>query len=62
MLVVELQSVALQFNAAIDDRDLDRLTTLMTDDHRFVDTEGRADVGSSACLEQHVNLRLQVKV
>ncbi len=62
MLVVELQSVALQFNTAIDDRYLDRLATLMTDDRRFVDIEGRADVGSSACLEQHVNLRLQVKV
>jgi hypothetical protein len=32
--------IALQFNACINNRDLDGLSLLMTDDHAFIDREG----------------------
>ena len=46
-------SVALveAFNAAINARDLTALTALMTEDHRFVDAEGQAVEGRTACAE-----------
>ena len=39
------------FNDAIDARDLDALTALMTDDHRFVDSEGATIDGVAACTD-----------
>ena len=39
------------FNDAINTRDLDALTALMTDDHRFVDSEGAIVDGKLACTE-----------
>jgi hypothetical protein len=35
--VIDAKLVVLQFNAAINARDLDALVALMTEDHRFVD-------------------------
>jgi ketosteroid isomerase-like protein len=39
------------FNDAINARDLDALTALMTDDHRFVDSEGTTVDGKAACTD-----------
>jgi ketosteroid isomerase-like protein len=39
------RDVALRFNQAINDRDLESLRALMTEDHRFVDTAGAAFEG-----------------
>ena len=39
------------FNDAINARDLDALTALMTDDHRFVDSDGAIVNGKAACTE-----------
>ena len=39
------------FNDGINAGDVDTLARLMTDDHRFVDTEGAAVEGKAACLE-----------
>jgi len=41
--------VVLAFNDAINARDLDALTTLMTENHRFVDSEGATVDGKDAC-------------
>jgi ketosteroid isomerase-like protein len=43
-------SVVNEFNAAINDRDLDRLAALMTSDHQFIDTEGSTVAGKAACV------------
>jgi uncharacterized protein (TIGR02246 family) len=51
MMPVEPWSITAQFNEAINARDLDGLAALMTDDHRFVDTEAHAVIGKDACLE-----------
>jgi ketosteroid isomerase-like protein len=48
---VEPRAVAVEFNAAINARDLDGLARLMTDDHQFVDTEEHTVLGKDACLE-----------
>jgi uncharacterized protein (TIGR02246 family) len=42
---------AIAFNEAINDRDLDALAALMTDDHRFVDSAGAVVAGKQAVLE-----------
>ena len=47
---MDMQNVALRFNAAINDRDLETLEALMTDDHAFIDTAGNADRGKPACV------------
>ena len=39
------------FNDVINARDLGALTALMTDDHRFVDSEGATVDGKAACTE-----------
>lgn len=39
----DLRTVALAFNDCITRHDLDGLTALMTEDHLFVDREGRGD-------------------
>lgn len=43
--------VTIRFNGAITDRDLDRLASLMTEDHAFVDTAGRVVDGRAAAVE-----------
>ncbi|MFE5813907.1 YybH family protein [Streptomyces sp. NPDC056479] len=40
-----------RFNAAINDRNLDDLASLMSDDHAFVDSEGGTVRGKRACVE-----------
>jgi ketosteroid isomerase-like protein len=42
---------ACAFNDAINARDLGALTELMTEDHRFVDSEGATVDGKAACTE-----------
>jgi ketosteroid isomerase-like protein len=44
-------STASEFNARINARDLPGLVALMSEDHTFVDSEGAAVVGKSACRE-----------
>ena len=46
----EARAVVEAFNACITERDLDRLGALMTDDHTFVDSGGRAWHGRADCL------------
>src|SRR5262245_49524831 len=43
--------VVLAFNEAINARDLGALSALMTDDHRFVDSEGATVDGKGACTD-----------
>lgn len=43
--------VVRRFNAAINDRDLDGLAPVMSDEHMFVDTQGGTVRGKQACLE-----------
>jgi endonuclease VIII len=45
------RSIAVAFNDSINRRDLDGLAALMTDDHRFIDTEGVVVAGKRACLD-----------
>jgi uncharacterized protein (TIGR02246 family) len=45
------QRVVVEFNEAINSRDLSALAGLMTDDHSFVDAEGNAVSGREAVLE-----------
>jgi ketosteroid isomerase-like protein len=40
-----------RFNEAINGRNLDALTRLMADDHRFVDAAGAAVDGKAACVD-----------
>src|SRR5919201_473059 len=51
MRLVEPETIAVQFNEAINARDIEALGALMTDDHRFVDTEERAVITKEACLD-----------
>ena len=44
------ETVVHQFNVAINARDLEALTRLMTESHRFIDGAGRAIEGKSACV------------
>src|SRR5262245_18014852 len=50
-VVTDEVDVVHAFNDAINARDLDALTALMTDDHRFVDGEGAIVDGKVACTE-----------
>jgi len=45
------RDIALQFNDAINARDLDSLVALMTDDHRFIDTAGTTFEGAARARE-----------
>ncbi|NUP24921.1 MAG: nuclear transport factor 2 family protein [Streptomyces sp.] len=47
----DLIGVVRRFNAAINDRNLDALASLMSDEHTFVDSEGGVVRGKPACLE-----------
>jgi ketosteroid isomerase-like protein len=42
------QQIVRDFNEAINGRDLDRLTSMLTDDHRFVDSAGQIVSGREA--------------
>jgi ketosteroid isomerase-like protein len=45
------RDIAIQFNDAINARDLEALVALMTADHRFIDTEGTVFEGVDRCRE-----------
>ena len=45
------RALTLKFNEHINNRDLDGLAALMTDDHAFVDTANHAIRGKLRCLE-----------
>jgi 2-haloacid dehalogenase len=45
------EEVVLEFNAAINRQDLDRLARLMTDDHEFVDSAGNVEQGRTRMTE-----------
>lgn len=45
------ETITLRFNDAINDRDIDRLTSLMTDDHTFIDSAGVSFQGKDAAIE-----------
>jgi ketosteroid isomerase-like protein len=45
------RALTLKFNEHINNRDLDGLAVLMTDDHTFVDTANHAIRGKVRCLE-----------
>ena len=45
------RALTIQFNEHINNRNLDGLAALMTDDHAFIDTAGHAIHGKSTCLE-----------
>ncbi len=44
-------AVVLAFNEAINGRDLDALAALMTETHRFIDSDGVSVDGRDACVE-----------
>lgn len=48
---MDAQALTVKFNERINDRDLNGLAALMTDDHTFIDTAGQAICGKSKCLE-----------
>ena len=48
---VDPASIALQFNAQINARDLAALAALMSPDHRFVDRDGQVTAGKEAMLD-----------
>ncbi len=45
------RDIAIRFNDAINARDIEALVALMTDDHRFVNTEGTVFEGIDRCRE-----------
>jgi ketosteroid isomerase-like protein len=48
---VDPRALIVAFNEHINNRNLDGLAILMTDDHTFIDTAGHAIRGKSACLD-----------
>jgi ketosteroid isomerase-like protein len=48
---VDPRALTVKFNENINNRDLDGLAALMTDDHTFIDTADHAIPGKSKCLE-----------
>jgi ketosteroid isomerase-like protein len=48
---VDSRAVTVKFNEHINNRDLDGLAALMTEDHTLIDTAGHATCGRSKCLE-----------
>jgi ketosteroid isomerase-like protein len=46
----DLTLIAVRFNENINRRDLDGLADLMSEDHRFVDSEGDVLEGKAACV------------
>jgi len=47
----DLKSIALRFNDCINNRNLDGLADLMTDDHKFIDSAENAINGKGICLD-----------
>ena len=47
----EAEATAIAFNDAINARDVGRLTPLMTEGHRFIDSAGEVVAGRRACAE-----------
>jgi len=47
---VDPRGLTVKFNEHINNRDVDGLAALMTDDHTFIDTAGHAIRGKSKCL------------
>jgi ketosteroid isomerase-like protein len=47
---IDPETIVLQFNDGINDRDVERLARLMSVDHTFVDTEGGVVSGKEDCL------------
>ena len=47
----DLTAIAVRFNESINSRDVGGLAELMSDDHRFVDSEANAVSGKQACLD-----------
>jgi uncharacterized protein (TIGR02246 family) len=45
------EALVRSFSACISGRDADGLSTLMTDDHGFIDTAGNRVAGKEACLD-----------
>ncbi len=45
------KTIAVGFNDCINSRDIEGLASLMSDDHRFVDTEGEVISGKEACVD-----------
>ena len=50
-MIASPESVVVAFNEAINARDLDALSALMSDDHRFIDAEGNTVDGKAACID-----------
>ena len=50
MTTPDPKNIALQFNECINQRDIDGLAQLMTDDHVFIDTADHALEGKQPCL------------
>jgi ketosteroid isomerase-like protein len=49
--MIDAVAVVFSFNEAINARDVAALAELMTDTHRFIDSEGAAVDGKAACLD-----------
>jgi len=47
----EMMAIALRFNEKINERDLEGLARLMTDDHTFVDSDNNATKGKKTMLK-----------
>jgi ketosteroid isomerase-like protein len=47
----DAKTIASQFNHCINAGDIEGLSALMTDDHRFVDSAGNAVSGKQACVK-----------
>jgi ketosteroid isomerase-like protein len=51
MKSVEVMSIAMKFNEKINQRDLEGLSELMTDDHAFIDSAGTITKGKAVMRE-----------
>ena len=49
--MTEAVGVVLEFNEAINRRDIDALAELMTETHRFIDSAGVSVEGKDSCIE-----------
>ena len=49
--MTDAAAVVIAFNEAINSRNLDALTEMMTESHRFIDAAGASVAGRSACVE-----------
>lgn len=49
---LKLQSIVIKFNECINNRDVDSLSLLMTDDHTFIDTDEFVVKGKDKMIEK----------